>query len=604
MLTDVVRFAGSGQLVAPPPTVDPKEFTIAQRWGLSTQPVRELKEFDVAAPLETVLDRNGEWWTVSSDGSGRYLVSADPFSLQPLFFAAVRTRDGLDLFVGASVSAVARAMTLMGAKAETDWSAVLPSLAAKRDFFDTMWDVATPLRGLAVTRPDQAILISADGYSMVRRPTTAALQGMTYESLLHAGTDAAVAELQQTFAQATTEKPVLNLSGGKDSRLVLAMVVAAGLADEIEINAQDPRTAKPQWKHDILDADLALSSRLATRFDLRWQTSSSEREVWPDSLDSQLHDFQLFRGGRSHQFFPLSHSYRFIEPEIRVTGAGAGVLKSPWRQGWERSGLWGKLGQRPDSFDSDTLKILRHELRGPRMPAEIEEQASNRFCMTMWQMSGGLIDQAAMQHYTSFRNRGHVGGMQWSRDKGVIVSNPLLQPAFQRAALMLPSGLRDAGRVTSDLFEAILPEMNDLPFQSGDWPWDHGRPQILDWSTYPADRDAYFRASDTKRKSSRPQFRWDASPDMSDLVGLGLQQLKEAVQAAGLPGEELITPLQDAPARSTREQGRLLTRIATWAQSLRDPGEFLGATDARSPRIFTVSPGFRYLSAPPIAGVD
>ncbi|WP_144061002.1 hypothetical protein [Agrococcus pavilionensis] len=602
MITDVVRFAGAGKLDPSNERGDTGSFRIVQRWGAAVTPVRDTPAFRVGQPVDPTLALNGEWWTVSRDTAGRFLVMSDPYSLQPLFYASVETRDSRDLLVGGNLAAVAQAMHLLGAKVETDWAAVLPSLATKRDFFDTMWDVGTAIRGVTVSLPGQALLVNPSGHSIVTRPEPDHLWRASYEDLLRSGAAAAIEELQRTFAAADGDKPVLNLSGGKDSRLVLALMIAAGLSDRVCVSAQDPRGAKPQWKFDILDADLAISSRLTNRFGLDWRSSLPEREVWPDSLESQLADFQLFRGARSYQFFPLSHNYRYIKPAVRITGAGAGTLKSPWRQQWEREGLWAQLSRTPGSLDEDAHRILRSEFRRAPIPRELEGPVFARFSETLLSLGKGSIDDAVMNHYGAFRNRGHVGGMLWARDKGAIVCNPLLQPALQRASMRLPAHLRDAGRVTFDLLELLLPEMNDLEFQSGAWPWSSDRPQALDWSKYPSDRRGFFQSQDRRASAPRPQYKWGPNPDMTALIRSGLSELREAVDAAGLPGDHVVGPIQVEPPEDRRGQGRLLARLATWGQGLPHAASFARTIESRSPRVFSIFPEYDYTTPPAIGG--
>lgn len=541
----VLRFAGVGKQSVQP-DLRASDFRIVQRWGVASRPVRELPEFMPGQPLEGILNTNGEWWAVCRDSSGRTLVLADPFSLQPLYYAHVWTPQGATLLLGPQLDATARAMHAVGAKVETEWAGVLPSLSAKHDIFDTMYDVLTPVARLQLSRPDQAFLISDDGYCVTPRPSPALAS--SYEELLEAGVHRATREITTTLDHTGAEQSVLNLSGGKDSRLVLALLMTAGIGDRLQVHAVDPGSGKPGWQRDILSADLEISSRLAARFGLSWAHGHRPRQAWPDTLDGQLFRFQRHRGGRSYQFKPLSTTYLMEEPQVRFTGAGAGALRSPWASAWEDARFWKELGGTPETFNADAMRVFRVALGSHSTPKAIESRAMNRFVVTLREISGdGTIHSAVAAHYRSFRNRGHVGGLVWGRTYGVINSNPLLQPEFLAASRMLPAEERDAGRMTYDLLELMDPALNDLEFQSGPWPWAASRLSHLDWSRYPSDSRG-FAASLAARPKPQVTVPFPARPrpSMQRLIGDGLAQLRQALTEAKHPGGQILGTLQAA----------------------------------------------------------
>lgn len=585
----VLRFAGSGRRVDEEREVD-TEFRIVQRWGVATRPVREQAQFDPGQPVTGILDTPGEWWALCRDHAGRSLILSDPFSLQPLFYAAVWTPQGSDLLVGPQVDATAQAIGTIGAKVETDWAGVLPSLLANHDFFDTAHDVLTPVRRLLMSRPDQAILVEDGGYRLIPRPSRVRGE-LTYEGLLQAGADRAVAEIGATLDLAGTDDAVLNLSGGKDSRLVLALIVAGGFGHRLRIHSVDPRGDHPAWRTRILREDLEISSQLLQRFGLRWAGRPSEREVWPDTLDSQIFVFQHYRGGRSYQFMPTPRAYHHPVPVVRFTGAGAGALKAPWTAAWEGKRFWAAMGHRPGTLRADALRVHRAMGAPTDLPAPISSRAANRFATTMRDIStDGTIDGSVDAHYRAFRNRGHVGGLAWGRSMGIINSKPLLQPEFFAAAQLLSPEERSGGRVMFDLIELLHPGLNDLPFQSGDWPWQVGRPPHEEWSRWAPDPAGYFAVRDTASATPGPPLPPARRPDMLPLVRRGLEQFEQALQDAGHPAPERLTRLQANPPTDRRGQGRLLTKLATWAHSMPDPGVFARSANPQAPRVVTMTP--------------
>lgn len=590
MQSVVLRFAGCGRRIPDERTAD-NGFHIVQRWGIAVKPVRDLPQFDPGKPVGGILDTPGEWWALCRDDSGRYLILTDPFSLQPVFYAAVWTPHGSDLLIGPRVDATAQAIGTLGAKVETDWAGVLPSLLTNHDFFDTAHDVLTPVRRLLISRPDQAILVEDGGFKMVSRPSLGN-SSASYEDLLQAGINRATQEIGATLTASGSDRAVINLSGGKDSRLVLALINAGGFQSNLQVHAVDPRGSHPAWRSRILMSDLEISSRLLTRYGLTWAQGPSAREVWPTTLDSQLFTFQHHRGGRSYQFFANARSYSFVPPAVRFTGAGAGSLKSPWATEWQEKKFWNSMGRSADTLRSDALQVYRGVGGPARLPVEIHKRAVNRFVTTMRDLStDGTIDTAVAAHYRTFRNRGHVGGLAWGRSMGVINSKPLLQPEFLAASQLLPPEERDAGRMIFDLFELLDPTLNELEFQSGAWPWELGRPWHADWSRYPADISRYFVSRDGATSSSpSPVIPGPSRPDMLPLMRRGLDQLHQSLDDAKLPATAILRRYQENPPTDRRTQGRLLAKLATWAHSMPDPGMFAGSANPLAPRVVSMTP--------------
>ncbi|MFC0675710.1 hypothetical protein [Brachybacterium hainanense] len=561
-----------------------EDFLIESAWGVTVEDVGEQEAFRTGAPLPGVLDRSGEWWCVATSEDGRRLVLADRFGFQPLALAVATTADGPALFIGTSASETARAIIAAGGTVSTNWALVLETIGARHDFLDCLFDHSTPFDGISWLPPDKAIEVGATGFRIVSRPETS-VHG-AYEDLLRRGIDHAIADMEHLLA--VHEHVAINLSGGKDSRVVLALVMAAGCSDRVQIAATDPAPPGGSMAHSPTVArDLEISSRLVEKLGLSWVDRRTPRDVWPTTLEGELARFQTLRHGLTNQFVPMALSYRLTVPEARVNGAGGEIFRGYWADVLSGHPVWSTLGHRAETRESDTRSLLR-ALRSPfRLPASVAERGEQSLVEAMAPLPGSTAAEALDRHYEVFRLRGHAGGRRWGQSYGITNFGLLQQSALMRAAQELERDERCSGRVLFDIVEQVAPELNDLEYQSGPWPWSGQRTPVMDWSDVAPSTASYRRAQVRAQQSARPQ-RYIARPrpDMAGAVTAGLAALAEQMRTDGLD-PTLVGGLRAAPPADLRGQGRLLGRLFHWASGFGDERFLPRAIPAAPPRVRT-----------------
>src|SRR5699024_974362 len=95
---------------------------------------------------------------------------------------------------------------------------------------------STPTEGVRWIPADSVLEVRAEGYRVVSRPRSAA--SGSYEQMLERGIELAVGDVQHLVD--SHERTAINLSGGKDSRVVLALALASGRSGSIHVSATDP----------------------------------------------------------------------------------------------------------------------------------------------------------------------------------------------------------------------------------------------------------------------------------------------------------------------------------------------------------------------------
>lgn len=581
---EVLRFPGIDTKGESGTTPAAEEFTIDSAWGVTVEAVARQAAFEENAPLPGVLDLSGEWWCLASAADGRRLVIADRFGMQPLAVATATTLDGPALFVGTSAAATARAVRAAGGTITTDWAHVLETITARHDFLDCLFDNSTPFDGIVLIPAGRGLEVAEDRWRIVRRPELD--DSGTYDSLLREGIDRVIADIRHLVV--THENVAINLSGGKDSRVVLALVLAAGCADQVHVAATDPTPPGGSIAHSpTVQSDLEISSRLVQGLGLSWVDWRTPRDMWPTSLEGELHRFQSLRHGLTNQFVPMGLTYHLTSPEARVNGAGGEIYRGYWAGVLSKHPLWTKLGHNEDSLEDDSRALLR-ALRSPLpLPPELAHRGEESFLSSMFQLPGTTLADRLERHYEAFRMRGHAGGRRWGQSYGITNVGLLQQAALMRAAHALPPEDRYSGRILFDIVEALAPELNDLEYQSGPWPWGGGRFPVRSWEGIRSSESGYRRAQKAAQLATRPQrYRARPRPDMLPAIDAGLRAVSAQMAEDDLdPG--LLTGLRTAPPTDLRGQGRLLARLFHWASGFGDDRFLPRAIPTAPPRVRT-----------------
>lgn len=247
-----------------------------------------------------------------------------------------------------------------------------------------------------------------------------------------------------------------DLSGGRDSRLVYAAVVAAGLQNGVVLNTI-PNPSSPG-----LEADLNIASGLAAKYG----GSYSERPA-PSGYAQYTVRENLAR--RRSQVFG---SYHWIVPSdirpvcsvsrsatIRMLGGGGELYREYYRPMLFQT-------MHPDgSASPEELVKLLCQYRDKSLGALYFDRYIGDLLDTFDRLPGQLMGEKWDAHYLGFRLRYTFGPKQASMES-MIPINVVTVPSLLRAARGIPTSDRAAGRVLYDVINTLVPGMANDEFDS------------------------------------------------------------------------------------------------------------------------------------------
>ncbi len=310
-----------------------------------------------------------------------------------------------------------------------------PLLAAfsGHSLFDQLISNRTPLQQIRVLPLNHHIVIDARSHQLsVQRvqPTSdsGVLTPKDYPDALEA-----YAALWTARARALVGRyagrVTADISGGRDSRLVLGLLLAAGI-DLRAIGFQSNRK---------LDADYAVATTLAGRygFEIRNRGAAAPSVLSEDAL-------WLWKAGNLGVYAPVYMPRHRQPPAIlHLHGAGGGLHRQPYAHPPKR-----------------TLELVRSHF------AERDQYAvvAQEFLASFIEMDVDVGDPNAMNyHYLNFRSRFHFG-RNWYRQLTYPLFTPLVSSDLWRLANSLPHDRRAAGQITYDLMTLLEPSLTATPF--------------------------------------------------------------------------------------------------------------------------------------------
>lgn len=424
------------------------------RWrrpgGRWETPVRSVAAFaELAERMGLAAAATGALGTfvgVTARADGTATVVGDP-----LGFASLLRGDTDQVTALASSAALcARALAPAGARPARDplgpaWHALAPHPVGDRTGFagvrqlpgSTAVALSPGRRPRAVASPAPTALTGEKA-----SPGTAAA-----EAALDAVQAAVADELRAALA---VPAPVhhLDLTGGKDSRLVLAVAVAEGLADRFVLRTAGPPTL----------GDVQVATDVASRLGLRHETGN----VWPGSrapYGERVARFLAATGGMANVW--NLKAPRDAPARVRVSGQSGECLRAQL-----------PVRPRPASLDAVVRRIRAGIHQGslglvvPEVLALLDDELDRAL---------GEYDHDGpdpLDLVGAFNVRHRAGPFRRGMDdlESDVRAWPLVAPAAVAAAFSLDAGARQDEVVHRELIARAGHGLVDLPFAGTRWP--------------------------------------------------------------------------------------------------------------------------------------
>ncbi|WP_345506641.1 hypothetical protein [Terrabacter aeriphilus] len=348
-------------------------------------------------------------------------------------------------------------------------TAVCSDLGALRDFLDTEGKrprksldyvasyvatgsgglVESSYEGITVLPQFTCLSMSPSGATVVDYPARRTFFSPVQDrSSLLATAQEEIAANVSALASSGHERKIAHLTGGIDSRLVLAAILASGTTDAFVFFCSG----------GLEEPDQKVARQLAREYGLRFtEHSGLDVGTAPEDLEQQLlqpfqHSYGIISGP--------SHAGCLPSRDLIVSGGYGELLRSFYNQGRpsvEPSSameqMFGSLG-----FSSDPLRRLLSERSVARQTLSLEQTMGDGRLM-------GVREDALLDlMYLTRRNRYYVGEISRSVSAFTARIDPLYSPAAASLALQLTGAERNANVAGIDLMESFAPGLSRRPF--------------------------------------------------------------------------------------------------------------------------------------------
>lgn len=418
--------------------------------------------------VEETLSSTGEYLTIfrHQSRSDEFLIVPDAFALQQLFYFSPSDKRGLGLSTSARLLGGIR--NRIGGRPTVNWSALALLTGTTDSWASTANTDEALLEDHFLLRPFEAIHIDGGEATIVSLRDDPKLQGLDYESLLQQGIERAGQQLARLAADSRYTALRLNLSGGRDSRLVLALAANAGVERAFRVRSVNPKTWGVRAAVPGLERDLIVADALRRHFGLEWdrKPSSTSTELPPYE---NLADWQRYRSGLDFRL-PARRSLTVLnEPIAELRGAGGETFRAFWSQYLAKTPAWNSVKNESATFEWDAQTMFNYHYRTTLLPREWRDKAFSSYIAILRATGKPTFAEAADTHFTWFRNHSHFGTTMDFARTGATPFFPLHQLEFVLAGELAEVELRRKGAVFFDLFEHACPTLNDLEFDDGPW---------------------------------------------------------------------------------------------------------------------------------------
>lgn len=453
------------------PKVDTQDMTLSVADGFIMDPhISGRISAGDPVPTSTLSDAllwGGEWMGLFS-AKGVHALVADFHGFSALSYTFVLGTNGRgDLVVSPSFRAITAYLRDRGISPNLNEEVILPHLVSNIAYFRSRNSLKTFVSGVSTIKIDECFVVTDNGWAVAARPDPK-LHHLSYEELLDLGISRSKAMLQK--ASTLGKNNYLALSGGRDSRVCLALMLAAGVEKDFSFMTERPANFKGAYNH-VLSRDLELASLIVDHYNLNWYVPTSGQPAVV-GLDTVLNDWQDTRGAR-HFELGLHNVSRRGMGQVRVTGFGGEYLRGGFGSGYADAfpAWWAAAGREPATVTDDLDNLFEAMVSRRQIPYSLYSRAKNHFVESLTNLSSGNAVEAFEQSFPNFRGRTHFASyLYFYETQGISLLSPLECLEFYYASLKISDADRREGKVLFDVIEKCAPDLNVLSLEAGAWP--------------------------------------------------------------------------------------------------------------------------------------
>lgn len=415
----------------------------------------------------------GAYISIHHDVStGTYFVNNDYHGFQPIFYLGQSRQSRQSLTLSDTFSGALLALKEEGRSPTLNPSVILPQFASFNALLNHTWfTTETSVKNISLLRPDtelqlRAGILSVNSLAHFRDPSN-----RSYDQLLDEGISRAVEQLRALSALPVGDK-MLYLSGGRDSRALLALMGAAGVARHFTAHAKPAPshtagTAAAKQFQTKLSNDRSIAATLAQRYGMQPWNDPHVVEVNP-GLKNRDWWLSHWAGIMTDYFTPRQVALR---PSLRLFGGMGENFRSkvPDYMSSIRPPL--ELAMTPSSFEADFVTYY-DRICPPLASYDTSNWAAGRdlFKQSLAYTTAPSALWEGIDRFSEiYRQSAHFGHLNSDRSENIFSFAPLAQPEFTMATSTLDRDSRTSGRVLFDIIDRLDPTLNTIPFEGSRW---------------------------------------------------------------------------------------------------------------------------------------
>lgn len=420
-------------------------------------------------PFLETLDWTGEWIGLFYDDASKTgLFSADFFGFGQIFYSILHHQDERILVVGDSFRGVNNAVKKIVGTTGINWHIAMPHLTSGTNIFSTRYSFETFSQDIQVLHEDQVLLFNQQGISILSKPVPNYLTSLSYDELLSKGINKAINMIGSAVKLGLVNE--LSLSGGKDSRAVLGLIMASGYGQEVSLYTAPSSGVAAGASREILDKDFSLACRLSEYFGLNWNTNGDFDE-YRINFDEAINHWQNLRANSTFDLRPQL-SQIVGKKEVRFTGIGGELFRSyigiGYKEGFPQ--WWNNCGKTKQSIRQDLASLFRALCPTTDIHPALYQKSLSAFVDAMDFGQGEDVIHQLDANYSKYRSRCHSGVAHTHYSQGALLSYPLCLPEFVYASKQLSRYDQEQDKTLFDILEYTIPDLNKLEYASP--PWD------------------------------------------------------------------------------------------------------------------------------------
>lgn len=419
-------------------------------------------------PFLETLTWTGEWIGLFYDDVSKTgLFSADFFGFGQIFYSIVQKNHERILIVGDSFRGVNQTVKKLMGQTGINWHIAMPHLTSGTNIFSTRCSFETFSQDIQVLHEDQVLLFNEQGISIANRPVADYLTSSSYAELLLKGIEKAANMIGAATRLGKVNE--LSLSGGKDSRAVLGLILASGYSKDVSLFTAPSASVAAGASREILDKDFSLACRLAEYYGLNWNTNGNFDE-YRISFNEAIDNWQNLRANSAFDLRPQL-SQIVGKNEVRFTGGAGEILRSyvgiGYKEGFPQ--WWQNCGKTAQTVRQDLTNLFRVLCPNTGIDPTLYQKSLNAFVESMdFGGKGDVIHQLDI-NYNKYRSRTHFSVAHTHHSQDALLSYLLCLPEFVYASKHLSRHDQEQGRTLFDILECTVPDLNALEYASPAW---------------------------------------------------------------------------------------------------------------------------------------